>query len=106
MGVVSRFRRIDLCRPDWSAAQPRRALIGPLEPFVRIQHRRELQLGSSGNYAIDGAIDGESKPLVAIASDPVRSVSSKKRKSAGRQAGEGLDPKNSTGPGDRISHTI
>lgn len=49
-----------------------------------------LPSGRSGEHAVDKNVDGEIKPLIAIASDHVRSMGSEMRESVGRQADEGL----------------
>jgi hypothetical protein len=46
--------------------------------------RGGLLPGCSGDHAVDNNVDGEAKPLVAIARDHLRGVSGNQRKPVGR----------------------
>ena len=65
-------------------ARGRRGFVGyPPTNAVRIERRRVLWPGCSGDHAVDDNVDGEAKPFVAIAGDHLRSVGDEERESLG-----------------------
>lgn len=74
-----------------SEADVRAAVRSRTRRLTKVQRAAErLPSGRSGEHAVDKNVDGEIKPLIAIASDHVRSMGSEMREPVGRQAGEGL----------------